>query len=309
MVRIGVLGAARVARYALIEPSRRMAGAEVVAVASRSAERARAFASDYGIARAHGSYEELIADASIDAVYVAVPPALHEAWTIRALDAKKHVLCEKPLAIDAASARAMAAAASRNERVLMEAMHLRLVPSFIEARAKIAKGELGKIQRIESVFRIPFLPMPKHDFRLHPELGGGATLDLGCYAVNAARAMIRAEPEVLSVEHKLNGPELDRWMSAEVRFRSGASGLIECGFRGLYTPRLQVSVKCERGTIAWTPSQNERSYDLQLEAFIRAINGAEHAGVALEDSIATLEVIDAMFAKAGLAPRASLKRG
>src|SRR5881296_1757159 len=154
-LRFGILGAARIAPMALVKPARRVPEATVLAVAARDPERARRFAARHGIPRVHQSYDALLADPEIDAVYNPLPNALHAPWTIRALAAGKHVLCEKPFAASVAEARSMAEAATRAGRVLMEAFHYRYHPLFARLRAIIGLGELGTVRHLEAHFCIP----------------------------------------------------------------------------------------------------------------------------------------------------------
>src|SRR5215813_2420189 len=143
---------------ALVAPARRVPEASVVAIAARDPERARRFATRHGIPRVHPSYDALLADPDVDAVYVPLPNALHCRWTIRALEAGKHVLCEKPFAATAAEAEAMAAAAARAGRVLVEAFHYRYHPLFARLQAILAAGDLGEVRHVEAhlCFPIPF---------------------------------------------------------------------------------------------------------------------------------------------------------
>jgi predicted dehydrogenase len=318
MFRFGVLGTARVVSYGLLAPARETAGVEVVGIASRTAQKAREFGTLHGIKESFGSYEELLGSKTIDAVYIALPTALHYEWTRRAIEAGKHVLCEKPLAANAQLAQELAECAKQHARVLVEGMHIRYSGQLRRQRELIASGEFGRLLRIESYFRAPYARIPAGDFRLSVELGGGAALDLGCYAVSCLRYVAGEEPQVVSVRHKCTGSEVDRWMSAALRFSSGAEGIAECGFRGFYTPRVDVRANCERGSIKWggkglvcqkngqiveEPIATTPTFQLQLESFAKSIRGEESDSLPLEDSILTARVLDAMFNKAGLALR------
>src|SRR5574337_909465 len=173
-LRIGVLGAARIAPMALVRPARQVPEATVVAVAARDPQRAQAFATKHGIPRVHPSYDALLADTEIDAIYNPLPNSLHCEWTIRALQAGKHVLCEKPLASNAAEAERMAEAAGQAGRVLVEAFHWRYHPLAARMQAIIDAGELGAVQHIEAHFCL-LLPLPG-DIRYRLDLAGGATM-------------------------------------------------------------------------------------------------------------------------------------
>jgi predicted dehydrogenase len=319
MIRFGVLGTAKVVPHGLLTPAKETPGVEVSAVASRTPQKAEAFAARHGIQRGFGSYEALLESKDIDAIYIALPPALHFDWTRRAIEAGKHVLCEKPLAENAQLAQELALSARRHGRVLVEGMHLRYLDLFRHQRELATGGEFGKVLRIESCLRTPFMRMAKDDFRLRFELGGGAALDLGCYAVSCARYLAGEEPEILSVQHKCSSPQIDRWMRATLRFPSGVEGVIEFGFRGLYAPRVGVVATCENGWIKWDGKALEyakekgkaskelpsgkSTYQLQLEEFVKCIRGEKSNALPPEDAVLTARVLDAMYEKAGLALR------
>ncbi len=318
VVRVGVLGTARVVAYGLIAPAKEVTGIQVTSVASRTLAKAQQFAKVHGIPQTFGSYDALLESTEVDAVYIALPTSLHYEWSKRTLEAGKHVLCEKPLTENARQAEALAQLAKGKGRVLLEAMHMHYFARIRRQRELLLGGEFGKLTRIESCFRMPYTPMAKGDFRLSYELGGGAALDVGCYAVSCLRYVSGEEPEVLSVQYKSIRPEVDRWMRAEVRLPSGASGLVECGFRGLYLPRASVELTFANGSIKWNGKgleckkgdkviqeafETPSTYRLQLEAFVKAVKGEASDILSPEDVVATAKVLDAMYQKAGLAPR------
>jgi len=173
-LRIGILGAARIAPMALVRPARSVPEAAVLAVAARDETRARRFAARHGIPRVHRGYAELLADPEIDAVYNPLPNSLHCEWSIRALEAGKHVLCEKPLASNADEARRMTEAASRAGRVLVEAFHWRYHPLAERMKAIVESGELGRVRHVEASCCFPLL-LPG-DIRYRLDLAGGALL-------------------------------------------------------------------------------------------------------------------------------------
>src|SRR5262245_62159585 len=180
-LRIGILGAARIAPMALIAPAQRNLEAAVVGVAARDATRAASFAARHGIERVYTGYDELLADPAIEALYNPLPNSYHAQSTIRALEAGDHVLLEQPLSATFPQAESMAAAATRTGRVLMEAFHYRYHPLFARMRAIIAAGEIGTVRRFEVTFCIPLLRA--NDIRWRADLAGGALMDTGCYAV------------------------------------------------------------------------------------------------------------------------------
>ncbi len=251
MISIGVLGTARIVPYGLLEPAKETSGVEVTAIASRTSKKAEDFAARHGIQRAFGSYEALLESTAVDAVYIALPTGLHYEWAGRALEAGKHVLCEKPLAENAQQAQSLFHSAEQRGLVLVEAMHIRNLERLRRQRELVASGEFGRLIHLKSCFLTPYVRFSEDDFRLNYKLGGGAALDVGCYAVSCLRYIAGEEPEVLRVSQRCIRPQVDRWMRAAVRFPSGADGVVEFGFRGLYLPRGGVVAICEKGTIKW----------------------------------------------------------
>lgn len=324
MIRFGVLGTARVVSYGLLAPARDIQGVEVIGIASRTLQKAKDFVATHGIQQGFGSYEALLECTDVDAVYVALPTALHYEWARRAIEAGKHVLCEKPLAANAQLAEELALCAKRHDRVLVEGMHIRYSGQLRRQRELVASGELGRLLRVQSCFRATYARMAKDDFRLSLELGGGATLDLGCYAVSCLRYMAGEEPEVIAASSKCFSTQVDRWMRADCRFPSGAGGVAECGFRGFYLPRVGVIATCEGGSIKWDgpgleynkngdmikePIAPTPTFKLQLAAFANRVRGEQSDAHLLEDSIQTARVLDAMYNRAGLALRGNPREG
>jgi predicted dehydrogenase len=322
-LRIGVLGAARIAPMALIRPARQVPEVAVVAVAARDPQRARAFADKHGIPTVHPTYEALIADPEIDALYNPLPNSLHCEWTIRALHAGKHVLCEKPLAANAAEAVRMAEAAQQSGRVLVEAFHWRYHPLAARMKEIIDSGELGAVRHVEAHLCIPLL-LPG-DIRYRLDLAGGATMDTGCYAVSIVRYLAGAEPEVVHAEARLSSPGVDRWMRADLRFPDGRSGCITCALFSAVLLRASARVRGDRGELTVlnpiaphlyhrlsvrtnAGSRRERlhgdaTYTYQLRAFAAAVRTGSPVPTGPEHAVANMRVIDAIYTKAGLQRR------
>jgi predicted dehydrogenase len=322
-LRIGILGAARIAPMALIRPARSVPDAHIVAVAARDPARARAFADKHKISRVHASYPELLADPEIDAIYNPLPNGLHCEWSIRALEAGKHVLCEKPIASNAAEAQQMADAAARTGRVLVEAFHYRYHPLAARMRQVIESGALGKIQHVEAHMCIP-LPIPG-DIRYRYDLGGGATMDTGCYAINMVRFLAGAEPEVVQASARLSSPDVDRWMRAEFRFADGRTGAMSCSLLSSTLFRIAAIVRGDRGEMnVFNPVAphfynrlkirndqgstaervpGEATYIFQLRAFVAHVRGESRMPTDAVDAIANMRVIDAIYDRAGLKRR------
>jgi len=322
-LRIGVLGAARIAPAALLKPARRLEEVEVVAVAARDRAKAQAFADKHGIPAVHGSYDELIADPGVDAVYNPLPNGLHGRWTIAALEAGKHVLCEKPFTANAEEARAVAAVAAGSGLECMEAFHYRYHPLARRVVEIVASGELGAIERVQTWMCIPLLP--KGDIRWNLALAGGATMDVGCYALHMARTFAGEEPTVRTATAKLRSPGVDRRMTAELTYPSGASGGIDVSMLSRRLLALGARVEGEHGEIriinATAPqyfhrftvrtSQGKRrerfskdpSYLFQLRAFADAVVRGEAYPTGPADAIANMTLIDAVYRAAGMEPR------
>jgi predicted dehydrogenase len=327
-LRIGILGAARIAPMALVRPARQVPDARVVAVAARDRTRAERFAAKHGVPRVHASYEALLEDGEIDAIYNPLPNGLHGEWTLRALAAGKHVLCEKPMASNAAEALRMAEAAEQAGRVLVEAFHWRYHPLAARLR-EIVRGEIGALQHVEATMCIPLL-LPG-DIRYRLDLAGGAMMDTGCYVVNVVRWLAEAEPEVVSAEARLSSPGVDRFMRAALRFPNGATGRITCA---LATPRLLHVAASARGSEGEmrvlnpivphfyhrlrvrTPSarRSERvpgdaTYTHQLRAFVAHVRGGTRMSSDARDAVANMRIIDAVYEKAGLPLRGAAGEG
>ena len=232
-VRYGILGAANIARAF----TRGLAGsplATVDAVASRGAEKAAAFAAELGIGRHHASYEALLADKEIDAIYVPLPNDLHAAWVIRAAEAGKHVLCEKPWAMNGAEAQAMYAAGRANNVHVAEAYPYMSQPQTLRLRALLAEGTLGQIQLITAAFGFGILRpdgTPLGDpanIRLDPARGGGALLDAGTYAMSFIRLAAGARPTRVLATAKFAASGVDQTVAATLEFASGALAHLTC---------------------------------------------------------------------------------
>jgi predicted dehydrogenase len=325
VVRIGVLGAASVAPYALLKPSRANPSVEIVAVAARDIRRAEAFAVKHAIARVHRRYEDLVSDPEIDAVYNPLPTGLHGRWTLAAIKAGKHVLCEKPFTANAAEARVVAAAAAASGLVVAEAFHSVYHPMWQRIEDVVFSGQLGEVQRIDAAFSFP-LPFI-NNFRRDYHLGGGALMDVGCYPVGFVCRLAAGEPEVLAARAKLFSHEVDRAMTAELRYPNGATGQIVASMWSVSRPRLRVHVKGSEGELrAYNPvspqgmnrlvirdasgrRHTERavrhpsSYACQLDAFVGSILRGDPVRTSPQHAVRTLSVIDAIYRAAGLSPR------
>jgi predicted dehydrogenase len=191
-LRFGVLGCARIALEKVIPAIQRSERCEVVALASRDVDRAAIAAAELAVGRMHGSYDDLLADDAVEAVYIPLPNHLHAEWTLRAASAGKHVLCEKPLALDAAEAAGMVEGCRRAGVTLMEAFMYRLHPMWARVHALVAEGSIGELYAIQGFFS--YRNVDPANIRNIAEYGGGALLDIGCYPINVARWIFGSEP-------------------------------------------------------------------------------------------------------------------
>jgi predicted dehydrogenase len=322
-IRMGVLGAAAIVPVALIRPARSIPEVQVTAIAARDPKRAQNFARRHKIPHIHQTYEDLLQDPEIDAIYNPLPNGLHAEWTIRALQAGKHVLCEKPIASNAREAEAMASAARETGFVLSEAFAYRYHPLTSHVKEIVDAGELGTIKHIEAQFCF-LLPLT-NNIRFNFELAGGALMDCGCYPVSLIRYLAEAEPSVERAEASLFEPQVDHKMTADLSFADGRTAHLECD---MLSPRLFRSILKVEGNAGrlrvlspfqphwfhWLTMQGmkgnrrervrgENSYTLQLRAFVKAIHGEMELNTDPADAIGNMRVIDAIYEKAGLKQR------
>ena len=323
VVRIGLLGAARIAPSALTKPARDVAEADVVVMAARDRGRAEKFAAKHGVPRVVDDYAALVAADDIDAIYNPLPNGLHAQWTIAALDAGKHVLCEKPFTANAAEAEQVAAAAERTGRVVMEAFHWRYHP-LAQRMVEVVRGEeLGPLRHIDVAL---CFPLPRFsDIRYDYALAGGALMDAGCYTVHIARTLGGEEPEVVRATPKLRTPDIDRAMRADLRFPSGHTATITCSMWSSSLLQLHARATGDRGEMRvfnpTTPQLYHRlkvtadgssrvehlprkpTYQYQLEAFCAAVLRGEPTFTPPAESVANMRVIDAIYEAAGMKVR------
>jgi xylose dehydrogenase (NAD/NADP) len=237
----GILSTANISRKLIA--GARSAGVELAAVGSRDLERGRAFAAEHGIPRVHASYEALLEDPEVDAVYIPLPNSLHVPWAIRALEAGKHVLCEKPLARDVAAVESAFDAAERTGRVLMEAFMWRFHPQTARLVELVLDGAIGRLRHVNARFGFDLDP-GGGNVRWSPELEGGALMDVGCYCVSGAR-LLAGEPVRVSAERV--GEGVDARLAAVLRFADGVTGTFDCGMD--VNPRSGLEVVGDAGTL------------------------------------------------------------
>ena len=308
---------------ALTNPAKSVPEAQILAVAARDPKRAYQFARKHHVPRVHPTYAALLADHDIDAVYIPLPNNLHAQWTIKALKAGKHVLCEKPMASNAVQAEEMARVARGTGLVLSEAFAYRYHPLTARIQQILASGKLGKIRHMEAEFS--FLLPSLNNIRFQYELAGGALMDCGCYPVSLIRFLAGAEPRVEKAEAKLHKPQVDHRMCADLSFEDGRTARIVCG---MLSPKLFASVlkvEGEAGSLrVLSPFQphifhrltlttpggsikekvpGENSYVHQLRAFVRAIRRGTKLNTDSADAIGNMRLIDSIYEKAGLQKR------
>jgi predicted dehydrogenase len=322
-VRWGILGAANIAINRVIPALRASRLSTPIAIASRDLAEARAAAERLGIRRAYGSYDELLADADVEAVYNPLPNHMHVPWSVRAVQAGKHVLCEKPIALSADEARTLLAARDANHVQVAEAFMVRTHPQWELVERLIAEGRIGTLQLITGHFS--YYRRDPADIRSRAEWGGGALMDIGCYPIFIARWMFGAEPTaVAAMIDRDPDLKIDRLTSALLRFPAGQAAFT-CA--GQLVPYQRVHLYGERGRIEVEipfnahPDRPSRiflddgsqlggasavpmeipavdQYTLQADRFSEAVRGLGSVPVSLENAIANMEVIDAAFRSA-----------
>jgi D-xylose 1-dehydrogenase (NADP+, D-xylono-1,5-lactone-forming) len=313
VTRWGLLSTAAI-NDAILEGIRRTDIAEVVAVSSRDRERAEAYARERDIGRAHGSYEELLADPDVDVVYVALPNALHVEWAIRALEAGKHVLSEKPLSVDPREVERAFDAADRAGRLLMEGFMWRHQPQAKKLAELAHDGTIGEVRLARAQFS--FTLTRDDDVRWLADLGGGSLLDVGCYCVNALR-LVAGEPTNVLAQQVLAPGGADKRFSATLAFDSGAVGHFDCGFD--LPMRREVEVVGSDGVLFLEPAFGSdegvlwlrrsdaveeielpatHRYQLEVENFSRATRGEEPPLLDRAESVAQARALAALLRSA-----------
>jgi D-xylose 1-dehydrogenase (NADP+, D-xylono-1,5-lactone-forming) len=226
-LRWGILGCARITRRGLIPGIRASASGTLQALGSRDGATAAAWGREFQVPRTYASYQEVVDDPEVDAVYIPLPNELHRPWVEAAADAGKHVLCEKPLALDAAEARGMVAHCAERGVILREAFMWRHQPRTAALRRLVAAEAIGTLRLIRSSFSFPIAP---GDWRLDPARGGGALWDVGCYGVSTARLFAGAEPTACRALARFGATEVDLSLTACLSFESGVLALLDCSF-------------------------------------------------------------------------------
>jgi len=318
-VRWGILGVARIACERIIPAIQTGRTGEVAAIASRSLEKAQEAASRFFIPRAYGSYDELLADPQLDALYIPLPNHLHVSWSVRALEAGKHVLCEKPIALNAREASQLIEARDRSGRLMMEAVMVRSHPRWLAARELVRNGRIGELRAIIGSFSY-FNESPEN-VRHKPNMGGGCLLDIGFYPITMSRFIFEAEPlRVMGLLQYDPRFGVDRLVSALLEFPGGHASFI-CSTQltphqsfdilgtqariGIKLPwsmphdrasRLLIEASSQPGPDrldeVWFPACNQ--WGEQCDLFGEAIKNGGQTPVPIEDAVANMRIIDAI---------------
>jgi predicted dehydrogenase len=318
LYRFGILGTAAITPTALLNPAKDRPDVQIAAIGSRNLSKTQTYAKKHNIPRCYGSYEELIADPDIDAIYNPLPNNLHAEWTIKALRAGKHVLCEKPIASNAAEARQMKAVTEETGLILSEAFHYRYHPLTQLVKNLCDRGDLGTIQKVEIHWGFN---IRSDNIRLHFALAGGAIMDVGCYAINFVRFLAGQEPAVVKAEAKCSEDQIDGQMYAELQFPDSFTAIIDCG---VHSPKSSHDLrivgsksefKCNSFFVPYPRAkpkikgrwfstrvkfENKSTYYYQLRAFLESISNTTPPMTDINDGIKNMTVIDAIYTKAGL---------
>ena len=320
-VKWGILGTANIARWATIPGMKLSEYCEMYAIAGRSLEKAESFKKEFGFEKAYGSYEELLNDENVQAVYVPLPNDIHIKWVKAALEKKKHVLCEKPLAMNADEAKEMFATAEANGVYLMEAYAYLHSPYVACLKKDIESGVIGEVNYIDTAF---ITQGYKEDFRLHKEFGGGAMYDLGCYCTTMILSLINSDPEFVKATAEFTDLGVDFATAGLIRFKNGARASFNVGmilgdnsnsrFDRLYIHGTKGSIRSEveynqAGNLSYriftADGTVERkidvpqNYSLELDQLSKCILFGEKPFISQEFSIKNAELIDSVLKEIG----------
>ncbi len=322
-VKWGVLGVASIATRKVIPGMQKSARCEIAAIASRDLEKAKHAAQELHIAKAYGSYEELLADPEIEAVYNPLPNHLHVPWSIKAAEAGKHVLCEKPIALNAAETMELLRVRDRTRAKIGEAFMVKTHPQWLRVRELIRNGRIGQLKAIITVFS--YFNRDPHNVRHNPEWGGGGLLDIGSYPITLSRWLLDEEPKRVAGTLELD-PDFgtDRLASGIMEFSTGQS-IFSCGTQTNYFQRMEILGTTGRlaveipfnapydrptyitvadgmaiydGKVVAEEIPTCDQYAVQGDAFSRAIRENTEVPVPLEDALGNMKVIDAIFRSA-----------
>lgn len=324
-LKIGILGTARIIPTSILKPVSKNPLASVEALASENSAKAQALCKKFHIPKLYSSYEDLLQDQTLDAVYIPLPNHLHCKWTLLALSAGKHVLCEKPLASNANDAQAMMDLAHKKNLVLMEAFHYRFHPFALRLKEIVTSGEIGKIQQIEASQNWWFFG--KNDNCFQYDLSGGVLMGTGCYLIDAIHFIMNDKLEVVDAKARLIKDQIDHTMGAHLKLQSKIPVEISCSLRTYpWNWRSFIKITGDQGTLlALLPfiphvfnllriksptssryeffNRKKSTYDYQLSYFLEAIHSKKRLDYESQLSINNLKVIDQIYTAAGLKKR------
>ncbi len=320
-VRLGILSTADIGRGRVIPALRHCRNLEVTTVASRSLEKAQAFAREMGIPNAYGSYDQLLADANIDAIYNPLPNSMHAEWSIKCAEAGKPCLCEKPLASDAAEAQTMVDAFASRNVLFAEAFMYRFHPQTQRVKQMVESGAVGELREMNASFS--FVIGNEGDIRLSKPLAGGSLMDIGCYCVNVIRLMTGEEPDdAKAIARVGQRSQVDEYLSGVLSFPSGTLGHFDCSFRLQLTHSYELRgtrgrILVEQGFVVppdretfihyWHSDEYEEikippanSYTLMAEDFADALLNQRPPNFPPQDAVRNMEALDRLYASAGM---------
>jgi len=313
-VRLGLLSTANINRMVLAG-ARASDELDVVAVASRDRARAEAYAQEHGLDRAHASYEALLADADVDGVYISLPNSMHVDWSVRALEAGKHVLCEKPLSRRPHDVERAFDAAERAGRVLAEAFMYRHHPQTKRVAELVRGGAIGELRAIRAAFSFPLYDLK--NVRMRPELDGGALMDVGCYCVSGTR-LLGGEPERVWGEQRLGPTGVDTTFVATLRFPGDVVAVFHASMDLPSRQELEVlgtegtllvqapwrvdfggdALITRGGEVEYIEVPEADSYRLELDDFAAAARGERKPLLGRADALGQVRVVDALYRSA-----------
>lgn len=320
-VKWGVLGTANIAKGCTIPGMKEARGCELYAIAGRSEEKALSYQKEFGFQKAYVGYDKLLEDPEVQAVYIPLPNHLHKEWVIKALKKGKHVLCEKPLALNAADAKEMFAVAKENNVLLMEAYAYLHSPYIASLKSDVESGVIGEVDFIETAF---YTQGYVEDIRIHKNMGGGAVYDLGCYCTTMILSLIGSEIDYVKADAEFNDEGADIFASAIMKFKNGARAAFNVGM--IFDPsrdgrRDRLYVHGSKGTIVSEVEFNQsgrltytiktgnkeyhptidagQNYMLEIEQLGRCIENGETRHVTPEFSIRNAELLDEILARMG----------
>ncbi len=320
-IRLGILSTADIGRGRVIPALKHCRNLEVTAVASRSLDKARAFAKDMGIPKAYGSYDDLLADPDVDAIYNPLPNSLHAEWSIKCAEAGKPCLCEKPLASDAAEAQTMVDAFAKRNLLFAEAFMYRFHPQTQQVKQMVEAGTIGDLRAMCAAFS--FVIESEDDIRLSKPLAGGSLMDIGCYCVNVMRLMTGEEPDDTKAIARVGQRSgVDESLSGVLSFPSGVLGHFDCSLRLQFTHTYELRgakgrilveqafvVPPDRDTViaCWRGSGYEEirippanSYTLMAEDFADALLNNRPPTFPPQDAVRNMKALDKLYTSAGM---------